>query len=294
MGQYLALKIGLNAFLERHVFCVAQLRIGLGLTIAVAANFGVFVAFAQGTDHCLEFWGAQTHCQFPVYGLEFFQKHFAVVDLLWMTLGKCGQQVADVLLSLFARRDVELAGGFVFLGAGSEVFEGGFFLQFCQPFWRSVKVEAQRALDRDLVKAKVVVVKHFADHQLLPLQALRRIAARRGRDNGQHLAIAVKQHPAAGAVVKLAMQARDVADVVGVFGLVARVADAAALVAQAFFHGHPLVARVDELHLGLAVRFLAVGQHPDVGADAGVVEQLVGQGDHGFEPVVFNDPAADF
>ena len=38
---------------------------------------------------------------------------------------------------------------------------------------------------------------------------------------------------------------------------------------------------------------LAVGQHPDIGGDAGVVEHVQRQGDDGFEPVVLDDPAAD-
>ena len=40
-------------------------------------------------------------------------------------------------------------------------------------------------------------------------------------------------------------------------------------------------------------RLLAVGEHPDVGGDAGVVEELVGQGDDGLQPVVLDDPLAD-
>src|SRR6218665_2522491 len=80
---------------------------------------------------------------------------------------------------------------------------------------------------------------------------------------------------------------------VRVFGLVGRIADAAALVTQALFHRHPVVAGVDELHLALAVRLLAVGQRPDVSTDAGVVEKLLGERDDGLEPIVLDDPAAD-
>ena len=50
---------------------------------------------------------------------------------------------------------------------------------------------------------------------------------------------------------------------------------------------------VDQLHLALAMLGLAVGEHPDVGGDAGVVEEVQGQGDDRFEPVVLDDPAAD-
>jgi hypothetical protein len=68
----------------------------------------------------------------------------------------------------------------------------------------------------------------------------------------------------------------------------------AALVAQAAAQGLPALACVDELNPALAARLLAVGDDPDVGADAGVVEHLLGHGDDGFEPVVLDDPFADF
>ena len=38
---------------------------------------------------------------------------------------------------------------------------------------------------------------------------------------------------------------------------------------------------------------LAVAEQPDVGADAGIVKDLLRQGDDGLQPVVFHDPAAD-
>ena len=65
------------------------------------------------------------------------------------------------------------------------------------------------------------------------------------------------------------------------------------LLPRLFFILHEELAGVDELDLALALRLLAVGEHPDVGGDAGVVEELVGQGDDGLQPVVLDDPAAD-
>ena len=50
---------------------------------------------------------------------------------------------------------------------------------------------------------------------------------------------------------------------------------------------------VDQLDLALARLGLAVGQHPHVGGDAGVVEHVEGQGDDRLQPVVLDDPAAD-
>ncbi len=50
---------------------------------------------------------------------------------------------------------------------------------------------------------------------------------------------------------------------------------------------------IDELDFALAVLWLAIGEHPDVGGDAGVVEEIERQGDDGLQPVVLDDPAAD-
>ena len=50
---------------------------------------------------------------------------------------------------------------------------------------------------------------------------------------------------------------------------------------------------VDELHLAPALGDLLVGQHPDVGRDAGVVEHVCRQGDDGLQQVTLQNVAAD-
>lgn len=126
------------------------------------------------------------------------------------------------MLALFTSGNAGQARGFVFLGAGGQIFERGFVLQTGQPFWRGMEVQAQGAFDGDLVVAKILVVEHLADHELLPLLALSchtgRIARGRRVGDGDDLAILIEQHPAAGAFLKLAVQAGDVANVVRVFG----------------------------------------------------------------------------
>ena len=67
-----------------------------------------------------------------------------------------------------------------------------------------------------------------------------------------------------------------------------------ALVTEAAAHLLEHLPSVDELHFACTVRFFAVGQHPDIGGDAGVVEHLVGQGHNRLQPVVLDDPPADF
>ena len=69
---------------------------------------------------------------------------------------------------------------------------------------------------------------------------------------------------------------------------------AVAFVAEGFRLLLELLAGVDEHHPPSMAGGLVVSQQPDVGEDAGVVEQLVGQHDDGVEPVVLQNPAADF
>src|SRR5262249_38703086 len=92
------------------------------------------------------------------------------------------------------------------------------------------------------------------------------------------------------AVAELTVEPHDLGDLVAP---VLRLADLAALVAEAAAHGDVEGAGVEKLDLTLTTFLLAVGNNPDVGANASVVEHLLRQGDDGFEPVVLNDPLAD-
>ena len=65
-----------------------------------------------------------------------------------------------------------------------------------------------------------------------------------------------------------------------------------ALVAQAAAHGLPLGGGVDELHLADAARGLLLGEHPDVDADSGVVEQVARKAHDGLHVVFLEQPAA--
>ena len=98
-------------------------------------------------------------------------------------------------------------------------------------------------------------------------------------------AIALPQREPLARRLQLAVEPGDIAAL--------GVADLVALVAERLLHRNPEVPGVDELDLPPARLLLAVREDPDVGRDAGVVEELVGQGDHGLEPVVLDDPAAD-
>ena len=76
------------------------------------------------------------------------------------------------------------------------------------------------------------------------------------------------------AITEIAVDAGDLADLVGL--VLVLVAELVALVAEALLHLDEELTRIDQLDLAFAARLLAVGQHPDVGRDAGVVEKLVG------------------
>ena len=98
-------------------------------------------------------------------------------------------------------------------------------------------------------------------------------------------------HSLAHVVFKLTVELGQHGNVVGC--AVFAIANAFAFVAQAFFHLPCKVCAVDQLHLASARSPLAVGDYPYIGVDASVVKKLVGQTNHGFQHVVFNDPAAD-
>lgn len=76
-------------------------------------------------------------------------------------------------------------------------------------------------------------------------------------------------------------------------GFGVRVAELTALGAKGFAHGLPEVDAVDELDAARAVGGLFVGEHPDVGGDARVVEHIGRERDNGFEQVGLQDVSAD-
>ena len=64
------------------------------------------------------------------------------------------------------------------------------------------------------------------------------------------------------------------------------IADLVALVVEALLHLLKKAGAVDKLHLAAPFLWFAVGDQPDVGENAGVVEELIGQRDDGIQPVV--------
>ena len=103
-------------------------------------------------------------------------------------------------------------------------------------------------------------------------------------DDGVAL-LAVALDPAGRAVLEVGEQPHDV--------LLPLERDLAALGAEALAQQGPERGGVDELHPAAPRGPLPVREHPDVGGDAGVVEELLGQGDERLEQVVLENPAAN-
>lgn len=90
------------------------------------------------------------------------------------------------------------------------------------------------------------------------------------------------------AVLRLAECAVDAADLGDLF-----VRDFNALAAERLAQFRVDAVRIDELDLAAPLHALAVREHPDVRRDAGVVKDVVRQGDDGFDEVVLEEVAAD-
>ncbi len=189
-------------------------------------------------------------------------------------------QALDDLLHLVPRLvpvKVRLAAQRLFDGQhGIEQFGANIEVAFLG-FLGDLEPQAQRTQDGDAPVAEIGIVKNLAGVGLIrAIHGAHPFGATFGRPNRRSCRFVGHRAVLAGDL--------------GNGGLV----QIAAFVAEAALHRRPALAGVDQLNLALAVRLLAVAEHPDEGADAGVVEHLLGQGDDGFQPVVFDDPAADF
>ena len=128
---------------------------------------------------------------------------------------------------------------------------------------RGLEVEAQRPFDGDLAVAEVRGRKDPADAPLPPCRPSR---------------LRVSPSRNSARISRMSLRALE--------------RNLAALVAEALAHRRSRTP-VASMSCTLPLRAggLAVGDHPDVGGDAGVVEQLLGQRDHRLQQVVFQDPS---
>ena len=181
-----------------------------------------------------------------------------------MPRGKVGEELPDRFLPALAGLDFLEPCLLVLLIARGELREPALAFHAGDPFRGRPEVEAQGSLHRDLLEAEVGVVEYLAHHPHAPDRLLGdRVFLREG---------------ARLAILKVAEDPRDIGDLVGLARPVGRVAELVALVAETLRHLHEEAPRVDELDLALAPGLLAVGEHPDIGGDPSVVEELVRQG----------------
>ncbi len=284
-----ALEVFLNALLQRDALGVAQVGVGLGIAFGVAADFRSFIPLTQCGQDGFQLGGGQADIRRFRRLTQILQELVAIPEN--PTVRFCAEvreEFADLGLPRLAGGDFLQTDLFVLLVAGGQILERALLLKPGDAFGAGLEIQLQRALDGDLVKAEIIVVEHLADDEFL--RHRRRVALHEGE--GACLPVA-----------EIAEEAGEIADVIGIARVLGpagvRVADLAPLVAEALLHRHPEVAAIDELDLAFArnrpsgTGVFAVRENPEVGGDAGIVEELLGQGDDRLQPVVLDDPAAD-
>jgi hypothetical protein len=253
--QHLPFEIRLDVFLERHAFGVPEIGVRFRVAVAVAANLRRFVPLAKRGHDGFDLGRIKADIAGAVNGLQFREKFRAVLErLLPGLLCEFAQQGADDFLPLPAGLNFLEPDFFVLLGAGGKVAEPAFIVQPGDALLASLEIQAQGAFDCDLVEAEILICKNLADDQGLFLTVNSKLPGL--------------------SVLEIAKDFGDFGDVVRVFFLVGGVADAAALVAQTFFHLHPEVAGVEKLDFAFALLFLPVGENPKVCRDARIVKKL--------------------
>ncbi len=151
VGQYFALEIVFDFFLERNALGVAQVGVWFGLTVLVAADFGGFVALAEGILNRLEFGLRQANrLVFLAVNIERFelpQEYRPVfVEALTACFAKLAQQRANRFLAALAFRDFLEPGLLVLLLARRQPAKGRFKIKPGNAFRAGLEVEAERAL----------------------------------------------------------------------------------------------------------------------------------------------------
>lgn len=132
----------------------------------------------------------------------------------------------------------------------------------------------QRALDGDLPVAKLVVREGFAAER------------RRERGHSCPLLGCIRANRSVRApLIHIEVGLGDLLDV--------RLGEGAVLFAEVLAQLLIQLRGINELDLALTLLGLVIGQHPDVGGDAGVVEDVVRQLDDGLQVVVLDEVAAD-
>ena len=273
MRQDFTFEVRGNVLFKRDVLGVAEVGIGFGASLGIAAYLGRLVLFAKGFKNRLLLRRGEIELRLLVGSVEFLAEHRAILeDLVLCLLPEFMQHREDRLLAFLALVNVLLLRLPFLLLADRQIRKAADVGEAGNAGFLGREVQAQRTLDGDLAVPEVGVVENLRD------------------DSRPRLAVAGRG--ARGIVFELAEDLRELLDVGMLFRFV-YVAEQMALVAEALRHLVPEVAGVDELDSATALLFLPVRQNPDVGGNAGVVEKLVGQGDNRLQPVVLDDPLAD-
>jgi len=274
VGTDFPLEVLVDVFLQRHVLVVPQVGIRLRVAILVLANVGRLVALGQrGQDRLLDR-GRDLHLDRLQCG---FQVCDELVAVLVQPAGDRHRLVrpafaapfpADSQRVAFSETHQRLDDLFLLLAPSFDFLLGrraAFLL-----------LRRSKALESPLL---VQPPDPFRCHlEVQPQRALNSDLA--------EPEILVVEDLGMLAVREIAVQPRDFCNLV--------VANFVPLVVQALPHLAVQVHGIDQLDLAPPLGRLAIGDDPDVGEDARVVEQLIRHGDDGVQPIVLDNPAADF
>ena len=261
MWLHLALEERLDVLQKGHVLRVTERWIGLGAALPVAADLRLFVAFRQRGENGLPERRGELELRLLNHPGKLVLEDGPIQEEF---VRQAQEQGLDGGLLLATRRLVLDLGG-TLLARHRQVDEGALVAESSDPLAARLEIEPERSFDRDLAEAEVRGGVDAADDSLVLLS--------------------VPDDLAGCAVLEVVQQPQNV--------LLALERDLAALGAQALAQQDPEGGGVDELDLTAPLGPFAVGEHPDVGGDAGVVEELLGERDQCFQPVVFEDPAAN-
>src|SRR5690606_8135850 len=230
---------------KRDTLRVSQLGVGLRVAVGITADGCRLVALGQSGEDRLPEGRGQAELR------GFGRSAEGLEELIAILVDGVGERPEEFPNGFLLRR----AGftlpvpGLAGTPGSDEGPETAFCLQAFDALGARLEVEAERALDGDLAVSEVSGREDLTDHDLL------------GRP--------VFLHDPGLAILEGREDVQDLAGAVG--------GDLAALVAEAPPHGDPEGGSVDQLHETPAARLLAVRHHPDVGGDAGVVEELLRQ-----------------
>ena len=143
MRQYFALKVSMNALLQRNALGVAQLRVGLGVAVSVTTDLSRLITFAECCEHNSQFGRGEAHVASAIGVAQVREKGAAVlVDRISVPCRDIRKQLSDRRLPVLAFRNFREPCLLVLLVARRELGEDALGLNARNPLHRGLEVQA--------------------------------------------------------------------------------------------------------------------------------------------------------